>query len=182
MVHIIPPREPLTDDVVTLRLPCLETGDGDAAVRYSSEDGQLDDGWLPLIPGASPEASVKDWLEGWAGRPSHNGPMLVVTIPEAADFIGIVGFAEREDDRVEMIYGIAPRWRGRGFASRAARLGARWALDLPGVAAVELRIGQGAGASRRVARNAGFRPAGIVSQYVPGTGDTFEDLRFILKK
>jgi RimJ/RimL family protein N-acetyltransferase len=180
MVHITPPREPLTDGVVTLRLPSMEAGDGEAAARHIHDAGYLDDLWLPMVPGASPGASVNDWLEGWADRPSRNGPVLVVTLPEAADFIGIVGFGEREDDCVEMIYGIAPPWRGRGFASRAASIGGRWALTLPGVAAVEVRINQGAEASQRVAQKAGFRPAGTVFQHVPGTGDTFEDQRFIL--
>lgn len=180
MVRVIPPREPLTDGVVTVRLPALEAGDVNAVIRYSEDRGQLDDFWLRMVPHASPEITVKDWLEGWAGRPSHNGPVLVVTILEAADFIGIVGFTERANDCVEMIYGIAPRWRRRGLASRAATLGARWALAAPGVAAVELRIGKNAHASQHVALNAGFRPAGIVSQYVPGTGETYEDLRFIL--
>lgn len=180
MRRVIPPREPLTDGVVTVRLPAAEAGDVDAVIRYSKDKGQLDDSWLPMVPNASPEIAVKDWLEGWAGRPSHNGSVLVVTILEAVDFIGIVGFTERANDCVEMIYGIAPRWRRRGLASRAATLGARWALAAPSVAAVELRIGKNAHTSQHVARNAGFRRAGIVSQYVAGTGETFEDLRFIL--
>lgn len=182
MVHIIPPREPLTDGVVTLRLPSMEAGDADAAARYSRDEGYLGDLWLPVVPGAAPEVSVNDWLQGWAGRPSYNGPMLIVTIPQAADFIGIVGLTEREGDCVEMIYGIAPPWRGRGFASRAARIVSRWTLTLPGVVALEVRIGQNAGASQRVAQKTGFRPAGTVFQYVPGTGDAYEDLRFVLDR
>jgi RimJ/RimL family protein N-acetyltransferase len=34
--------------------------------------------------------------------------------------------------------------------------------------------------SQRVATNAGFRQAGTVTQFVPGTGQTYEDLRFVL--
>jgi len=81
-----------------------------------------------------------------------------------------------------MIYGIAPRWRGRGLASRAARLAARWALSLPGVTAVELRIGQDHPASHHVANNAGFAMAGTVTQSVPGTGETYEDLCYVLEQ
>ena len=81
-----------------------------------------------------------------------------------------------------MIYGIAPRWRGRGLASRAARIAARWALSLPGVTAVELRIGQGHQASQHVAANAGFAMAGTITQYVPAPGETFKDLRYILEQ
>ena len=78
-----------------------------------------------------------------------------------------------------MIYGIAPRWRERGLASRAARLAARWALSQPGVTAVELRIGEDRKASQHVAANAGFAVAGTVTQFVPGIGQTFEDLRYV---
>lgn len=176
-MSILPLREPLTDGTVTLRLPTA--GDIDAVARYT-EEGQLEDFWLPLISRASPETSVTDWLDAWAGRRSHSGLVLVVTIPESPDFIGVVGFAERAYETVEMIYGVAPRWRERGYASRAARIGGLWALTLPGVRTVELQIGRDADASHHVARNAGFRLAGTVSQFVPGTGETHEDLRFIL--
>jgi hypothetical protein len=81
-----------------------------------------------------------------------------------------------------MIYGIAPQWRGRGLASRAVRLAARWALSLPGVTTVELRVGQDHTASQHVAVNAGFAMAGTITQFVPGTGKTFEDLRYILQE
>lgn len=80
-----------------------------------------------------------------------------------------------------MIYGIAPRWRGRGLASRAARIAAHGTLSLPGVTAIELRIDQNHQASQHVATNAGFTMAGTITQFVPGTGGTFEDLRYILE-
>ena len=69
---------------------------------------------------------------------------------------------------------------GRGMASRAVRLAARWALSLPGVRAVELRIDQDMIECQRVAVNAGFVVAGTVTQFVPGTGETLEDLRYVL--
>jgi len=106
----------------------------------------------------------------------------VVTLPGELRFIGIVGFGDRGDGTVEMIYGIAPRWRGRGMASRAVRLAARWVLSLPGVDTVELRIDRDNTASQHVAVNAGFTPAGTVRQFVPGTAQTFEDLRYVLER
>ena len=78
-----------------------------------------------------------------------------------------------------MIYGIAPRWRGRG---RAVRLAARWAATLPGVKTVELRIDQDMIQCQHVAANAGFVVAGTVRQFVPGTGETFEDMRYVLER
>jgi RimJ/RimL family protein N-acetyltransferase len=104
----------------------------------------------------------------------------VATIPEEPRFIGVVGFGDRGQGGVEVIYGIAPRWRGRGLGSRAARLGAQWAARLPGVSTVELRIDQDATASQHVAVKAGFVVVGTATQFVPGTGETFDDLRYVL--
>jgi RimJ/RimL family protein N-acetyltransferase len=179
MTQFTAPAQPLTDGVIRLRLPSPAAGDIDAVRGYIDQD-QLDGGWLPEIPLVSAEQAIGDWLNAWAGRPSRNGPTFVVTVPEQPRFIGIVGLGDRGEGVVEMIYGIAPRWRGRGLASRAVRLGARWALSLPGVTAVELRIDQDHKASQHVAANAGFAVAGTVTQFVPGTGETFEDLRYVL--
>ena len=179
MTHFTAPAQPLTDGVVTVRLPSAGAGDADALSGYVDEQ-QLDGCWLPGIPLDRAGQAIADWLAGWQGRPSRIGPVLVVTVPGEPRFIGIVGFGDRGHGTVEMIYGIAPRWRGRGLASRAARLAARWALSLPGVNTVELRIDRDNTASQHVAVNAGFAPAGTVTQFVPGTGQTVEDLRYVL--
>jgi RimJ/RimL family protein N-acetyltransferase len=181
MTHFTSPAQPLTDGVVTLRLPSPAAGDIDAVRGYIDQE-QLDGGWLPEIPLVTAEQAVSDWLDAWAGCPCRTGPTFVVTIPDERRFIGIVGLTGRGEGVVEMIYGIAPRWRGRGLASRAVRLAARWALTLPGVTTVELRIDQDHTASQHVAANAGFAVAGTVTQFVPGTGQTFEDLRYILEQ
>jgi len=172
MTYFVPPAEPLTDGMVTLRLPAAEAGDAGTVISYV-EEGQLDGGWLPEIPLVPAGQAVRDWLD-------PSGPTLVVTIPDEQRFIGIVGFCDRGGGTVEVIYGIAPRWRGRGLASRAVRLGALWAASLPGVTTVELRIDQDMKACQHVAVNAGFARAGTVTQFVPGTGETFEDLRYVL--
>jgi RimJ/RimL family protein N-acetyltransferase len=109
--------------VVTLRLPS-PAGDIDTVHSYIEQE-QLDGGWLPEIPLVPAEQAIGDWLNVWAGRPSRNGPTFVVTVPQEPRFIGIVGLKDRSEGAVEMIYGIAPRWRGRGLASHAALLAAR---------------------------------------------------------
>ena len=143
----------------------------ETSTRYADTSTRtLNDAWLPGIPLVPAEKAISDWLNGWAGRPSRDGPVLVVTIPEEPGFIGIIGLGDRGDGIIEMVYGIAPRWRGRGLASRATRLAARWALSQPGVTTVELRIDQGHTASQHVAENAGFTRAGTVTQHVPAPG------------
>src|SRR5947199_10460715 len=110
MTHFTTPAQPLTDDVVTLRLPAPAAGDIDAVRGYIDQE-QLDGGWLPEIPLVTAEQAISGWLDAWAGRPSRNGPTFVVTIPDEPRFIGIVGFVAHGEGAVEMIYGIAPRWR-----------------------------------------------------------------------
>ena len=105
------PASALADGVVELRLPSPDAGDVEAINGYI-EDEQLDGGWLPDIPLVSAQRVVTDWLDGWAGRHSHNGPAFVVTVPEEPRFIGVVGVAEHDDGAIEMFYGTAPGWRG----------------------------------------------------------------------
>jgi RimJ/RimL family protein N-acetyltransferase len=80
---------------------------------------------------------------------------------------------------VELVYGVAPGWRGRGLATRAAILATTWLLAERQVTAVELRVGREHHASQRVAGKAGYRLAGTMRQQVPATGEEFEDLRYI---
>jgi hypothetical protein len=50
---------------------------------------------------------------------------------------------------------------------------------------VSCRLSGGRAADERgqhVAENAGFTRAGTVTRYVPGTGQTFEDLRYVLEQ
>ncbi len=180
MTVLTAPASTLTDGVVELRLPSPDAGDIETINRYI-EDEQLDGGWLPDIPLVSAQRLVADWLAGWAGQDSHNGPAFVVTVPDEPRFIGVVGVAERGDGDIEMFYGTAPGWRGRGMASRATRLAAEWAGRQPSVHTVEARIDQGAGASERVAVNAGFVLADTMTHSDPGTGETVE-MRYIMDR
>jgi RimJ/RimL family protein N-acetyltransferase len=182
MTILTAPAGALTDGVVELRLPSPDAGDIETINRYV-EDEQLAGGWLPDIPLVSAQRVVADWLEGWAGHHSHNGPAFVVTVPDEPRFVGVVGVNERDEGAIEMFYGTAPGWRGRGLASRATRLAAEWAARQPSVRTVEARIGEGDRASERVAANAGFVLAETLTHSDPGsdpgTGETVE-LRYIM--
>ncbi len=174
------PDLPLSDGVITLRLPVVE--DTTAIIGYATRPGDLDGGWLPLRPPVSDTTVrwvVEDWLAGWAGRRSHNGPALVVSPAATPEMVGTIGFGPGDPGVVEMIYGVAPRWRGRGVARRAARLSADWLVGLPGVDQVELRIGQQHLESQRAAGGAGFVLVDKVREVVEATGQAYTDLRFV---
>jgi len=182
MTILTAPASPLTDGVVELRLPSPDAGDVTTINQYV-ERKQLDGAWLPDVPLVTGDRLIDDWLDGWAGHPSHNGPAFVVTVPDEPGFVGVVGVAERDDDdgAFDVSYGTAPGWRGRGLASRATRLAAQWVAQQPSVRCVEARIGPDQRAGERVAVKAGFVLAESIPHSDPVAGNTVE-LRYIMNE
>ncbi len=176
------PRHQLGDDRVALRLP--QPADAATLHGYVSREGGLDGGWVPLPADATQadcQAVVSDWLAGWRNERSFHGPALIIVAAGGA-LAGLVGFRDRGDRVVELSYGVAPDHRGRGYAASAARLAGQWLLHDRHADVVELRIGQSHAVSQRTAVAAGFSPAGTVGSHPGATGETFEDLRFVLRR
>lgn len=177
------PAHRLADDRVGLRLPGL----ADAATlhRYATQPGGLAGGWVPLPGDASLpdcQALVRDWLAGWGNQRSFHGPALIMTAAGEEALAGLVGLADRGGRVVELAYGVAPDRRGRGYATSAARLAARWLLDEGHARVVELRIGPDNTASQRVAAAAGFAPDPAHRPGGPATGKAGDDLRFVMRR
>jgi len=177
MTVLTAPAAGLTDSVVTLRPPSPDAGDAATVDKYV-QDQQLDGAWLPDVPLVTGAQLVADWTDGWAARPSRNGPAFVVTVSEQSHFIGVVGLNERDEGVVAISYGIAPRWRGRGLASQAVRLGSRWIASQSGIHRVEARISQDNRAGERVAVNAGFELAETIPP-ARDTGQATDDLLYV---
>ncbi|HBW17786.1 MAG: GNAT family N-acetyltransferase [Streptosporangiaceae bacterium] len=182
MESLTPPEEVLTDGLVTLRLPSVT--DADALVGYAAgQDGGLGGAWLPALKaGASREHClwmIDDWLAGWSGGGSYNGPALVLESGQSPAPVGLVGFVPRDAGTIGLVFGVAPSWRGRGLATRAVVLAADWLIRERGAAIVELRIAPDSPACQRVAAKAGFRAAGTVSGVIEATGQEVENLRYI---
>jgi len=78
------------------------------------------------------------------------------------------------DGRVEIGYGVAEQFRGRGFATAAVRKRGRLALAAPGVVEVYAETAVGNASSRRIVEKAGFlhigrsetKDDGIVDQWL----------------
>jgi RimJ/RimL family protein N-acetyltransferase len=64
-------------------------------------------------------------------------------------------------------YSVLPAWRGRGYATRAARLVARWAFDQPGLARLIAGTKPDNAGSQRVLERAGFRREGYLRGRLP---------------
>jgi RimJ/RimL family protein N-acetyltransferase len=181
MQQLRPPEGVLTDGVVSLRVP--SAGDADAFVGYAAgKDGGLGGAWLPsLYAGASRERclwTVADWLAGWAGEESYDGPALLLTIPPNPEPVGMVGFVCRGAGTIGLVLGVAPSWRGQGLATRAVVLAVGWLIRDRGADVVEFRVGRDCPACQRIAVKSGFSLAGTVSSVVEAPGTVVEDSRY----
>jgi len=179
-----PPDGVLTDGVVSLRMPSVR--DADALVGYAAgQDGGLGGAWLPALKaGASREHClwmIDDWLAGWSGEGSYNGPALILTLAQSPMPAGLVGFVSRQPGTVGLVFGIAPPRRGRGLATRAVVLAADWLIRERDAATVEIRIDPDSPACQRVAVKAGFSPAGTVTSIHAATGRAAKDLRYLIE-
>ena len=184
METLPPPEGILTDGVVSLRVPSV--GDVDALVGYAAgQDGGLGGAWLPALEaGASREHClwmIDDWLSGWSGSGSYNGPALILTIAQSPMPVGLVGFVSRDAGTVGLVFGVAPSWRGRGLATRAVVLAVGWLVRERGAQIVELRLARDFPACQRIAVKIGFSAAGTVSRVVEATGEVVEDLLYIIE-
>jgi RimJ/RimL family protein N-acetyltransferase len=182
MQPLRPPEDVLTDGVVSLHVP--SAGDADAFVAYAAgQDGGLGEAWLPsLYARASRERclwTVADWLAGWAGEDSYDGPALLLTIAPSPWPVGMVGFVCRGAGAIGLVLGVAPSWRGQGLATRAVLLAVGWLIRERGAEVVELRVGRDCPACQRIAVKSGFSLAGTVSSAVEATGTVVEDSRYI---
>jgi RimJ/RimL family protein N-acetyltransferase len=78
-------------------------------------------------------------------------------------------------------YVVHPRFRGRGYTTRALRLLVPWAFETAGLARLELGAKAGNVASQRAAAAAGFQPDGVQQARLRNPDGTFSDeVRFAL--
>jgi RimJ/RimL family protein N-acetyltransferase len=114
--------------------------------------------------------AAAQWLAGTAAR---------LTIRDAATgtYAGDISLVYHLPAIGEALlgYAVAPGWRGRGYATRAVRLIAGWALRDAGVARLTAGAAPGNAASQRVLERAGFVREGYQRGCVPtadgGRGD-----------
>ena len=155
------PDPHLSDGVVTLR-PWHES---DApAIAAACREAEISR-WLDEIPQPYSENDAlayvarmdAAWNDGSAGA-------LAITDSESGEVLGSAGLnvVQPEQAVVEIGYWTKAEARGRGAATRATRLLARWALAELGAERVQLRAVPENEASNRVAQKAGFRREGVL--------------------
>ena len=166
------------DETVAINLPA----EADVEVLAAYAPHSIDHGtWLPTAGLDDPRVWATWFIQelrlGWTpfgGR--YGGGLLAGFAGEAP--AAFLNFIPHRPGVVELCYGVAPHRRGRGLASRSARLAADWAISV-GFQEVELHISDGHAESKRVAAKAGFREARRVTKHVRATGASYEDIVFI---
>jgi RimJ/RimL family protein N-acetyltransferase len=175
-----PPDPPLRDEVVALR-PWRDADVAEKARLFADEETQRfswaeSDAYTEADAWASHVAHQRAWEEG-------TGAEFACT--EAHDDEAIVGGAsvydiERGQGRASAGYWVAAHARGRGIATHAVLLLARWAFDELGIARLQITCGPDNAASQRVAAKAGFTREALLRSHLPFKGGRRDTVVFSL--
>jgi RimJ/RimL family protein N-acetyltransferase len=120
--------------------------------------------------------STSHWLAGERAD-------LVILDAATGTVAGDIGlyYQEPQTGQAMIGYSVLPAWRGRGYATRAARLLAGWAFTSVGIARLVAGTMPGNVGSQRVLEKAGFRREGLQLQRLPGAGSgRVDDVLFAL--
>jgi RimJ/RimL family protein N-acetyltransferase len=159
-VRIEPPEPPLTDGVVVLRVPRPR----DASVLSLDRGDPEIQRWIfggPAEPNEIAARRVVDQLRRfWRDGLVCSFSIREVGIDEHAGLVSLQ-LDSRRHGVAELGYGLGARARGRGLATRAAALVARWAFEEVAIARLEARTHPENLASQRVLERLGFTREGI---------------------
>ena len=153
----VPPEDPLTDGVVSLR----RWTDADAPGLAAAIDGDEEiTRWLDQVPQPYMVEHALASIQGNAGNERES--RFAVTDAMSGRLLGSIGATWNEaGDIAEIGYWIREDARGQGATTRAVGLITRWTLAY-GAERVQLRADVENVASRRVAEKAGFSLEGVL--------------------
>lgn len=116
-----------------------------------------------MVPSPYGREDAYAWIERsraqWA---SGESAVFAIVLAGADEYLGGIDVRSGPWPVGEIGYGVRHEARGRGVATRALRLLARWALDELGLVRVELATDVDNGPSQRVAEKAGFVREGVL--------------------
>ena len=151
------PDPPLSDGVITLR---AMTGADADAVTAACQDPEIPR-WT-RVPVPYRRADALDWVAGSELELDAGLSINWLAVDAADSLLASVAVMQidREAGTGEIGYWVARDARGRGIATRATRLVSDWAGAELGLTTLEIIVHEDNAPSLRVARSAGFTPAG----------------------
>ncbi len=127
------------------------------AERYRGEDAELTKAYTDMAEGCRQHPAQYLWYTAWG-----------ICLRETGAMIGDGGFKGLPPDgRPEIGYGLESPYRVHGYATEAAEALCRWALEQPGVTAIEAETAPDNAASQRVLAKLGFEPTGVIGEEGP---------------
>jgi RimJ/RimL family protein N-acetyltransferase len=174
------PSPPLADEVVLLRpwresdLPKMLMAFSDPVVQHFS--------WTLTTPYTQADA-YRHLVEQEPTRLRGEEMAFALVEPSDDDVVlggGSLYEVDLEQGRAAIGYWLAPEARGRGVATHAVRLVARWAFEDLQIARLELTCGPDNDASRRVAERCGFTREGLLRAHTPFKGGRRDTVVFSL--
>jgi RimJ/RimL family protein N-acetyltransferase len=161
------PNPPLADEVVVLRawraedVPAKVMGFADPSVQRFS--------WTKTMPYTEEDARSFFTYQEEARLRGEEFSFAFVEPgdPELVLGGGSLYEVDLEQGRASVGYWLPPSSRGRGVATHATRLLARWAFDGLGVVRLELTCGPDNERSQRVAERCGFVREGVLRSHMP---------------
>lgn len=141
-----------------LRLTPMTLPEMDALIAQTRPtDPELSQAYREMRDGCVAHPAQYAWYAAWRICLRTNSVMV-----GDACFKGLP-----ENGRPEIGYGILAEYEERGFATEAVGALCRWAVDQPGVAAVEAETAPANAASQRVLAKLGFCPTGKTGEEGP---------------
>jgi RimJ/RimL family protein N-acetyltransferase len=161
MAVLNPPDPPLEDGVVALR--GWRTTDARDIARMFQDRTALE--WT-RAPVAYGDGDARQWLASLPAQ-MRRGDALPLAITDAAegDLLGSIELRMRGEGRAELGYVVAAWARGRGIATRALQLYARWAFETLRLERLELLVQPGNEASLALGERVGFTREGLLRSH-----------------
>lgn len=177
-VALRPPRDPLTDGVVAVRV-WRRT---DAAQVHDIIARNPDIPRWTLMPEPFTREDAEQFIrsvpEQW--RSGDTGLFCITPADDLDRVIGSVGIYTRMHQIGHLGYWVAAAERGRGVATRALRLVCRWAFATTDLVRLELQVIPGNEASIRVAERVGFQREGVLRSSINQRGEHHDGIMYSL--
>lgn len=123
------------------------------------------------------EAQARDWLRAVErDRLARKRLELAVTAAPSTAAVGSIAVTDLEPGSGMLRYWLLPEGRGRGLATHAVRLLARWAFGELGLGRLTLLIEPENAASQALATRCGFVLEGLLPEHMEGRGGQRIDL------